>query len=303
MEKTRLFDRLPDEHRPPEPPKKDKKNKRTTSLVPGLLVLSVCIVAITALLVVFLFRMGLLNLPFGIEDTTAPLDTDYRFSDELLSRLPPVLDNGGESVSIEITTSDLRRIVAESESVTNYVQTMNVTYFANIRRSYTANVVTKNGRFCADLVDADQRILKRIVYDTNRIQLFDGATGLSKVFSLNDWFTLNQHENSEVLSVIYGFSPKSEMGLPSLKDVLTQLESGDLRSYKVELVREEDANYIKVSFVYEHTGVQDVYLMDLETGIILSVHSYLDGKEYYTVTTESLSFDLSEYPNDYFTIK
>lgn len=300
MDKTRLFERLPDEQRPKKPP---KKKKTPPSLVPGLIVLSFFILAVTILLIVFLSHLGLLNLPFGAEGATNTADTGFRFSDELLSRLPPSSGEESGGVSLEITLEDLKNIVAGSDKTTDYVQTLKITYLSTVKRVYTAHVVTKDGRFRADLVSDGNIILKRIVYDTARIQLFDGATGLSKVFSLNDWFTLGKHENYEVLSVIYGFSPRSEVGLPSASDMLTLLESEDVSDYKVELVRDAEENYIRVSFVYDLTGVSETYEMDLETGIILRARSCLDGQEYYTAETESLTFDLSEYTASYFTIQ
>ena len=161
----------------------------------------------------------------------------------------------------------------------------------------------KDGKFRADLKDSQGLVLKRMLYDTVRIQIFDGATGHSKVFALNEWFSLSNEEDRELLTLLYGFSPKGELGLPSMSDVLTLLDSEEISDYEIRLVKEEKRHYILVSFTYTLTGVKEEYELDLETGIILGARSSLDGVTYYTVETEEIRYNVSEYEDSYFKIQ
>ena len=164
-------------------------------------------------------------------------------------------------------------------------------------------LVSKGGKFRADLKDSQGLVLKRMLYDTVRIQVFDGATGHSKVFALHEWFSLSNEEDRELLTLLYGFSPKGELGLPSMSDVLTLLDSEEISDYEIRLVKEEKRHYILVSFTYTLTGVKEEYELDLETGIVLGARSSLDGVTYYTVETEEIRYNVSEYEDSYFKIQ
>ncbi|MBQ9121848.1 MAG: hypothetical protein IJY12_05785 [Clostridia bacterium] len=285
--------------------RKNTKSRRgrSTSLVPGLIILSVVVVAIVAVVILFLSGMGLLQLPFLGGETTTPVTTEKSFADEFLSRLPPPEEDNGTGVSLEITVDDLETIVAEAATDIDHVHRMKITYSSGIKRVQYAEVVSKGGKFRADLKDSQGVILKRMLYDTVRIQVFDGATGQSKVFALNEWFSLSNTEDGELLSMLYGFSPKGEIGVPSMADVLALLDTEEIKDYGIALIREEKRHYILVSFTYAMTGVYEEYELDLETGIILTARSSLDGTVYYTVETEEITFDLSEYEDSFFKIQ
>ena len=282
---------------------KNDRRTRNTSLAPGLIVLSCVLVAIVAVALVFLSRMGLLRIPFLQEEQTSPVVTEKSFADELLSRLPPLPESGSDGVSLEITEEDLAVIVSEAAEDTDHVHRMKVTYSSSVTRMHYAEVVAKNGKIRADLLREDGVILKRMIYDAVRIQVFDGATAQSKVFSMNEWFSLSEQKDGDLFALLYGFSPKGEIGVPSISDVLQQLDKEQIRDYRIELVREEGEHYIRISFTYVLTGVQEAYDLDLETGIILRAQSSLNGEVYYTVETEELSFDVSEYEDSFFKIQ
>ena len=120
---------------------------------------------------------------------------------------------------------------------------------------------------------------------------------------MNEWFSLSEQKDGDLFALLYGFSPKGEIGVPSVSDVLQQLDKEQIRDYRIELVREEGEHYIRISFTYVLTGVQEAYDLDLETGIILRAQSSLNGEVYYTVETEELSFDVSEYEDSFFKIQ
>ncbi|MBO5109579.1 MAG: hypothetical protein J6D21_02575 [Clostridia bacterium] len=276
---------------------------RATSMVPGLIVLSVILAVIVAVALLFLVRLELVQLPFLGGASTTPVETDRSFADELLSRLPAQPDGGEEGVSLEITLDDLETIVTEAASDVDHVHRMKITYTSGVRRIQYAEVVSKGGKFRADLTDSQGTVLKRILYDKVHIQVFDGATGQSKIFALNDWFSLSNAENKELLAMLYGFSPKGEIGIPSMADVLELLTTEEIADYRIELVRDEKVHYIRVSFTYTLTGVREEYDLDLETGIILSARSSLNGTVYYTAETEEISYVLTEYGDSYFKIQ
>ena len=284
--------------------KKQASNRRTSmSMVPGLIVLSIVILAIVVMAVVFLSRMGLLEIPFLGGESTTPADTKVSFAEELLSRLPPPSDKEGESVFLTITPDELETIVSEASKEVDHYHRMRITYSSGVKRITYAEVVSKGGKFRADLKDSQGLVLKRMLYDTVRIQVFDGATGHSKVFALNEWFSLSSEEDRELLTLLYGFSPKGELGLPSMSDVLTLLDSEEISDYEIRLVKEEKRHYILVSFTYTLTGVKEEYELDLETGIVLGARSSLDGVTYYTVETEEIRYNVSEYEDSYFKIQ
>lgn len=272
------------------------------SIVPGLIVLSGILLAIVVVAVLFLSRMGLLHLPFG-EEATTPVTTEKSFADELISLLPDVEDTGGAGVSLTITVDELETIVEEAAMDIDHVHRLKITYTSGVRRVQYAEVVSRGGKFRADLTDSGGLILKRMLYDTSRIQIFDGATGQSKVFSMNEWFSLSQPEDRELLTMLYGFSPKGELGLPSMADVLALLETEEIADYRIDLLRQDKEHYIYVTFRYTLTGVVEEYWLDLETGIVLRATSALNGTVYYTMETEELSFDVSEYEDGYFKIQ
>ena len=284
---------------------KAKKTNRwtSTSMVPGLIVLSTVILAIVIFAVVFLSRMGLLEIPFLQGESTTPVHTNPSFADELLSRLPSPSDKGTESVFLTITADELETIVAEASEDVDHYHRMRITYSSGVKRVSFAEVVARGGKFRADLKDSHGVVLKRMLYDAVRIQLFDGATGDSKVFALNEWFSLSNAEDREFLTLLYGFSPKGELGLPSMADVLALLDSEEIADYEIRLVKEEKRHYILVSFTYTLTSVKEEYELDLETGIVLGARSSFDGTVYYTVETEEIRYDVSEYEDSFFKIQ
>ncbi len=95
------------------------------------------------------------------------------------------------------------------------------------------------------------------------------------------------------------FTPENEIGITSLAEIKTAAEKGSVtypdrtRAEKTLLVTTEDAE----------SGILSEYVVSLETGVVMAERSYVGGKMYRAVVTDTVDiFAADDLPDDFFEI-
>ena len=264
----------------------------TLPILPGTLVLGGCLLAAFLILLFLIYKSGMLPVPaplarliHGEEQTKEP----DRFAESFLRSLEgrPADTEGGPGRLLSLGEEDLLSLLLAAERADTLYQALTVTWVDG--EAYrTAQIYALNAgeRMRAEVFSSGQ-LEKFIVADAQSLYVWEH--GAAAVFP--------RRADS-------GFTPESEIGMPSLSDIQKKLAAARRGEYVLTLRTVRDAPGIFTVFTDPATGVEETYEILPDCGAVISAYCRLPDAvtPYYILTTEQLMTDVSRFDDSVFDI-
>ena len=256
----------------------------TLPILPGTLLLCGCTLAVFLAIFCAMAFAGMITLPPFLEDffgQGSGAEDDDGFAQDFLSSLSgnaPDLHETDEKL-LDLSADSLKELLLASRPAASYYQCMDITWTdgASVFNKSQVYFIVSGERVHAEIYPVGGTA-KHMICDDTRFWIREGTE--SRLFSRRD--------NS-------AFTPEGECGIPSLSRMQAMIAASEEGKYTLQLETVQNSPCIRVSFTDTISGVQEVYDVMPDRGVILSAASSLPGTEmpYYQVTTTSILTDLN----------
>ncbi len=271
-------------------PKNTRSDITVLPILPGTVLLSIVMVVAFLILLVSLNVAGLVSLPGWIEGILGTKEPDGdeadRFSTEFLASLKGEEEGFQTPIYMETDGESLKAILLAAKPATAYYQSCTITRIGDGETRMTQQIfrIVFEAREHAEIISGG-RLTKALTADATTLYIVEDGQG--------------RHFERKADSL---FTTDSELGLPSLARMQRMLADAEEGKYEAVFATAKNTGCIKVSFTDTASGTREVFEVIPDSGLIVAAASYLPGKDtpYYTLTTESLLYDITGFDDAIF---
>ena len=255
----------------------NKRSKLNFSIILLALFLAVAL----GLAVYGLYRLGLVQLPaLRFEDAMPSGDS------EEIEKLIESLANSEQIGEVDyrmLDSSVVIDVLATGRASNTYLHEYTVTYSDAEKGTTEFSVLRKNADFHL-LEFKDGKIVREVLCVEGNADIFDARLNQRGTLAgvSGDFFEINSGSISAI--DIINFVINFHRGTP------VSWKLGMVNDCVIEAVREESVSMARITLTYsDHT---DVYLLDIDGGLLYSYESYVEGVRVVSMKTTKFSYDI-----------
>ena len=256
----------------------------TLPILPGTLLLCGCTLAVFLAVFCAMAFAGMITLPDFLEGffgQGSGSEDDDGFAQDFLASLSgsaPDLQTADERL-LDLSADSLKELLLASRPSDSYYHCMDITWTdgASVFNKSQVYFIVSEERVYAEIYPLGGTP-KYMICDDTQFWIREGNE--SRLFSRSDDSAL---------------TPEGECGIPSLSRMQAMIAASEKGQYTLQLETVQNSPCIRVSFTDTTSGVQEVYDVMPDRGLIVAASSSLPGKEmpYYQVITTAILTDLS----------
>jgi len=255
------------------------RDKRHNDIL-SVLLLAVVLVALLSLALFGLHKAGIVN--WFKQEQTAEQPDDGQAIANLLESLAE-REKNGELTYVTLDSSIIKAVLATGGAGNQYLHEYTITYGNRDTPSISCSVLRLDNDFHL-LEFKDGRLMREVLCVDRIAQVFDSRVGRSEVLTgvPAEYFEQNTGSVSaiDLINLIINF----KTGTP------VSWKLGTAKSCVAEAVREESYNMARISIGYaEHF---DIYMIDMDRGVLYSYDSYVAGELAVSMRTTSFTYDV-----------